>query len=262
MEKYFESILHNIDDKNDTQKIKGSSINTTFNVVSSFDGFGINQFKLFIEKKRITCLNLRTLVREAGEKVMKSLPNEYITTDEKFELVANMTIESIENIYENPMVILVDYVGIDELYQLSAIILMLKKNAKNINWYHLNFDMDVMFNILKEEQKARATHSLTERFMELLPVFYKKQDKKIEHSILLDKKEFKYKLMNFKKWFENELSLNTAVTNLFNQFDSLDDDKAIYIHFRISPESFVKFIDINSDNANNLDDAFSKIDIN
>ena len=256
MEKYFESILHN------TQKIKGSSTNATMNLISSFNGFGISQVKSFMERKRVTCLDLRTFMVEAGEKVMKTLPNDFITTDEKFGLVADTVIESIENIYENPMVILVDYDGISELYQLTTIILMLKEKVKNINWYHLNFDMEAMFKLLYEEQKTRASYSLPERLITLLPVFYKKRDQNVKHSILMSKKEIKHQLMNFKKWFENEQSLDSSVTNLFNQFEpDNDNSNNTYIHFHINSESFVKFIDINGFDIENFDDVFSNIDI-
>lgn len=254
MENYFKSILH------DTPKIKGSSTNTTINFISSFNGFGIAQVKSFMERKQVTCLDLRTFMVESGEKVMKSLPNEFITINEKFALIADSVIESIKNIYENPMVILVDYNNaVNELYQLSVIIMLLKEKVKNVNWYHLNFDAEAMFKLLYEEQKTRAKYSLPERLMTLLPIFYKKRDKNDKHSILISKKDIKYQLMNFKKWFENEQSLDSSVTKLFNQFNA--DSNNIYIHFYISSEFFVKFIDINGSNLDNLDDLFSGIDI-
>ena len=256
MEKYFESISRN------TSKIKGSSTNTTMNLISSFNGFGISQVKSFMERKQVTCLDLRTVMVEAGEKVMKSLPNDFITADEKFNLVANAVIEAIENIYENPMVILIDYKGISELYQLTIIVLMLKEKVKNINWYHLNFDTEAMFKLLYEEQKSRASHNLPERLITLLPVFYKKRDKNIKHSILISKKDIKHKLTYFKKWFENEQSLDSSITNLFNQFEPDNtNSNNIYIHFHINSESFVKYIDINGSDIDNFDDIFSNIDI-
>lgn len=258
MEKYFKSILHN------TLKIKGSSSGVTMNVISSFNGFGIAQLKSFMERKQVTCLELRTFMVESAEKVMKSLPNEFITTDEKFELMANVVIESIENIYENPMVILVDYDGINELYQLTAIILMLKERIKNINWYHLNFDTIAMFKLLYEEQQSRPGYNLPERLMTLLPVFYKKGDKTVKHSIAINKGMIKRQLMLFKKWFNNEQDLDSAVTKLFYQFESddTDDSKNItYIHFHINSESFVKYIDISESEIDSFDDIFSGIDL-
>ena len=259
MEKYFKSILHN------TPKIKGSSSGVTMNVISSFNGFGIAQLKSFMERKQVTCLDLRTFMVESAEKIMKSLPNEFITADEKFELIADVVIESIENIYENPMVILVDYDGINELYQLTVIILMLKERIKNINWYHLNFDSDAMFKLLYEEQKTRSGYNLPERLMTLLPVFYKKRDQNVKHCITISKKVIKYQLMNFKKWFENEQDLDSAVTKLFYQFESDgtndNNNNNTYIHFHINSESFVKYIDINASDIDNFDDIFSIIDI-
>lgn len=258
MEKYFKSILHN------TSKIKGSSSGVTMNVISSFNGFGITQLKSFMERKHVTCLELRTFMVESAEKVMKSLPNEFIKRDEKFELIADSVIESIENIYENPMVILVDYDGINELYQLTSTILMLKERIKNINWYHLNFDSDAMSKLLYEEQKIRPRYNLPEKLMTLLPVFYKKRDKTVKHSIAINKGMIKHQLMYFKKWFANEQDLDSAVTKLFYQFesdDTNDSNNNVYIHFHINSESFVKYIDINGSDIDNFDDIFSGIDI-
>ena len=258
MEKYFKSILHN------TSKIKGSSSGITMNVISTLNGFGIAQLKSFMERKQVTCLDLRTYMIESAEKVMKSLPNEFITVGERFELIADVVIESIENVYENPMVILVNYDAFNELYQLTTLVLKLKERIKNINWYHLNFNIDAMFKFLYEEQKTRAGYNLPERLMTLLPLFYKKRDKSVKHSIEITKDMIKHQLMYFKKWFNNEQDLDSAVTKLFYRFESDDTNNSnniTYIHFHINSESFVKYIDIAGSDIDNIDDIFSGIDI-
>lgn len=258
MEQYFKSILHN------TSKIKGSSSGVTMNVISTFNGFGIPQLKSFMERKRVTCLDLRTYLGDSAAKVMKSLPNEFIAAAEKFELIADAAAESIENIYENPMVILADYVDVGEIYYLSAIILALKERIKNINWYHLNFSGDAMFELLREEQKNRPDYDLPNKLIELLSTLYRKREQLDKHCITINKKSMKSYLMYFKKWFDDEQSLDSAVTKLFYQFesgDTNDSNNNIYIHFTINSELYVKYVDIDMSDIDKLDDAFSSIDL-
>ena len=162
------------------------------------------------------------------------------------------------------MVILVKYIENGDLHSLSSIVLLLKERMHSINWYHLNFDADAMFKLLCDEQKNRPEYNLPHLLMSLLPVYYKKQDQNTKHSIAMNKKTITHHLMLFKKWFDNEQSLDSTITNLFNQFDPDDvnnSNSTTHIHFRINSDSFVKYIDINVSDVDNFDDVFSKIEL-
>ena len=253
MEKYFNSIFF------DTPKIKGSSNNVSINVISTFNSFGIAQIKAFMEKKLITCLELNKYLIESGEKVMKVLPNEFISNEEKFKLISDDVIETIKNIYEYPMVIIVNYDAYSTLYQLTTLTILLKEKIENMNWYHLNFDLEAMLKLLYDVQQNKIIYSLPDRFLKSLPIFYKKRNNYDNHSILITKEDIKYQLMNFKKWFDDEESLNSSITNLFNEFNSDDN---IYIHFHINSEYYIKYIDINRTDLDNFEDMLTKININ
>ena len=242
------NILTNTDDKPEihkggTKDSKNSTGNIPLNVIIIFSKIGRKQVNEFLENKHLKSMILNVYFKEALFKILKNLPNEYISKEDYARLVINRTVNDIKSDYTDNHVLIVEIKKRYELENSNNVLEQLNYLYNDTNMYFLNFDIESMFNYVENNY---AEDKITPEILinSIIECYTKKLND--NHNIKLYRKSIIHNFKIFKKFFPDELSLIELLTYLFDNY--IFNDDVDYIHIAIYSTSYVKFLDVNLSN--------------
>lgn len=242
------NILTNTNDKFEihkggTKDSKNSTDDIPLNVIIIFSKIGRKQVNNFLENKHLKQISLKIYFKEALFKILKNLPNEYISKEDYVRLVIDRTVNDIKSDYTDNHVLIVEIKKRYELENFNNVLEQLNYLYNYTNMYFLNFDIESMFNYVENNY---AEDKITPKILinSIIECYTKKLND--NHNIKLYRKDIIRSVKIFKKFSPNELSLIKILTPLFDNY-ILNDDVG-YIHIVIYSTSYVKFLDVNLSN--------------
>ena len=243
------NILTNTDDKPEihkggTKDSKKSTDDIPLNVITIFNGIGKKQVDEFLENEHLKPMNLDVYFEEGMFKLLKNLPNEYISGDDYSRLLINNIANDIKSDYTNNHVLIANMLDTTDLNKFNNILERLNFIYNNhINMYFLNFDIESMFRYV--EYNYFEYKILPKVLLDNILEYYttKQND---NHDIKLCKKSIVNGFKVFKKFYANELYLTNELTPLFDKF--IFEDDVGYMHIKINSNSYMKFLNVNLSN--------------
>ena len=242
------NILTNTNDKFEihkggTKDSKNSTDDIPLNVIIIFSKIGRKQVNEFLENKHLKSMILNVYFKEALFKILKNLPNEYISKEDYVRLVIDRTVNDIKSDYTDNHVLIVEIKKRYELENFNNVLEQLNYLYNYTNMYFLNFDIESMFNYVENNY---AEDKITPKILinSIIECYTKKLND--NHNIKLYRKSIIHNFKIFKKFFPDELSLIELLTYLFDNY--IFNDDVDYIHIAIYSTSYVKFLDVNLSN--------------
>lgn len=241
--------LTNTDDEHDiykggTKDSKKSTDDIPLNVIIMFNKIGKKQVDEFLENKHLKQMYLNIYYKEASFKVLKNLPNEYISNDDYSRLVLDCMVNDIKSNYTCNHILIVNVKKYSDVFILNNTLEKLNFIYNNhVNMYFLNFDIESMFKYIEYNyfENKLSPKTLLDNILEC---YTKKLND--NYNIKLCKKSIANSFKVFKKFFANESYLMNELTRLFDKF--IYEDDVGYMHVKINSNFYVKFLNVNLSN--------------